>query len=32
MDYAQTKVYFDGSHYVGVPKINQPWKKINLPY
>ena len=27
MDYAQTKIYFDGSHYVGVPKINQPWKK-----
>lgn len=27
MDYAQTKVYFDGSHYVGIPKINQPWKK-----
>ena len=27
MDYAHTKIYFDGSHYVGVPKINQPWKK-----
>ena len=27
MDYIKTKVYFDGSHYVGIPKVAQYWKK-----
>ena len=26
-DYAKAKVYFDGSHYIAIPHINQPWKK-----
>ena len=26
-DYAKSKVYFDGSHYIAIPHINQPWKK-----
>lgn len=27
MDYQETKVYFDGSHYIGIPKTTQGWKK-----
>ena len=27
MHYGQTKVYFDGNHYIGIPKTTQPWKK-----
>ena len=27
MDYQETKVYFDGSHYIGIPKTTQSWKK-----
>lgn len=27
MDYPKTKVYFDGSHYIGIPHIEQPYKK-----
>ena len=27
MDYIKTKVYFDGSHYIGIPKTVQYWKK-----
>ena len=27
MDYPKTKVYFDGSHYIGIPHTTQPWKK-----
>jgi len=27
MDYPKTKVYFDGSHYIGIPHTKQPWKK-----
>ena len=27
MNYPQTKVYFDGSHYIGIPKLTQPFKK-----
>ena len=27
MNYPKTKVYFDGSHYIGIPHINQKWKK-----
>ena len=27
MNYAQTKVYNDGSHFIGIPKTTQPWKK-----
>ena len=27
MDYPKTKVYFDGSHYIGIPHATQPWKK-----
>ena len=27
MDYPQTKVYFDGSHYIGIPHTTQPWKR-----
>ena len=27
MDYPKTKVYFDGSHYIGIPHEKQPWKK-----
>ena len=26
-DYAKTKIYFDGSHYIGIPHQKQPWKK-----
>ena len=26
-DYAKTKIYFDGSHYIGIPPQKQPWKK-----
>ena len=25
--YPKTKVYYDGSHYIGIPHVNQPWKK-----
>lgn len=27
MDYGEAKVYFDGSHYIAIPKVKQPWKK-----
>ena len=27
MDYIKTKIYFDGSHYIGIPKEAQYWKK-----
>ena len=27
MNYPKTKVYFDGSHYIGIPHITQKWKK-----
>ena len=27
MDYPKTKIYFDGSHYIGIPKAFQPWKR-----
>lgn len=27
MDYPQTKIYFDGSHYIGIPHTTQPWKR-----
>lgn len=27
MDYPNTKIYFDGSHYIGIPKVVQPWKR-----
>ncbi|MBR4419065.1 MAG: hypothetical protein IKT33_03610 [Clostridia bacterium] len=27
MDYIKTKIYFDGSHYIGIPKVAQYWKK-----
>lgn len=27
MDYPKTKVYFDGSHYIGIPHTTQSWKK-----
>ncbi len=27
MNYPKTKVYFDGSHYIGIPHTTQPWKK-----
>ena len=26
-DYAKSKVYYDGSHYIAIPHIEQPWKK-----
>lgn len=25
--FAKTKIYFDGSHYIGIPDTSQPWKK-----
>ena len=30
MHYRETKVYFDGSHYIGIPKVSQPWKKRKI--
>ena len=27
MDYPKTKVYFDGSHYIGIPHTTQSWKR-----
>lgn len=27
MDYPKTKVYFDGSHYIGIPHTEQPYKR-----
>ncbi len=24
--FAKTKIYFDGSHYIGIPDTSQPWK------
>ena len=27
MDYIKTKIYFDGSHYIGIPKTVQYWKR-----
>lgn len=27
MDYPKTKVYFDGSHFIGIPPEKQLWKK-----
>ena len=27
MDYPKTKIYFDGSHYIGIPHTTQGWKK-----
>ena len=27
MEYSDAKVYFDGSHYIAIPKVEQPWKK-----
>ncbi len=26
MHYPKSKVYFDGSHYIAIPHIEQPWK------
>lgn len=25
--YAKTKIYYDGSHYIGIPHTTQSWKK-----
>lgn len=30
MDYPKTKVYFDGSHYIGIPHTIQPWKRKKI--
>ena len=27
MSYAETKVYFDGSHYIAIPHTTRPTKK-----
>jgi hypothetical protein len=27
MNYKRTKIYFDGSHYIGIPHTEQHWKK-----
>ena len=27
MDYLKTKIYFDGSHFIGIPPEKQIWKK-----
>ena len=27
MDYPKTKVYFDGSHFIGIPPEKQIWKE-----
>lgn len=27
MNHPKTKVYFDGSHYIGIPHKKQPWKR-----
>lgn len=27
MNYPKIKIYFDGSHYIGIPHITQKWKK-----
>lgn len=27
MDYPKTKIYFDGSHFIGIPPEKQIWKK-----
>ena len=27
MHYPKSKVYFDGSHYIAIPHIEQPWKR-----
>lgn len=27
MNYPKTKIYFDGSHYIGIPPESQSWKK-----
>ena len=27
MNYPKTKIYFDGSHYIGIPPTSQTWKK-----
>ena len=27
MNYPKTKVYFDGSHFIGIPPEKQPWKQ-----
>ena len=29
MDYQEIKVYFDGSHYIGISKTTQVGKRIN---
>ena len=30
MNYPQTKVYFDGSHYIGIPRTSQPFKRRKI--
>ena len=30
MTYKKVKVYFDGSHYIGIPHISQPWKRRKI--
>ena len=30
MNYENTKIYFDGSHYIGIPHKPQPWKKRKI--
>ncbi len=29
-DYAKAKVYYDGSHYIAIPRVSQPWKKRKI--
>ena len=29
-DYAKAKVYYDGSHYIAIPRVRQPWKKRKI--
>ena len=32
MPYLETKVYFDGSHYIGIPKYQKPSKALLWDY
>ena len=29
-NYAKTKIYYDGSHYIGIPHITQAWKRKKI--
>ena len=31
MSYSETKVYFDGSHYIAIPHTTRPTKKRTKP-